>query len=102
MVFSPVVVFEIDIQYLGVHDPERQPPIACNVETPDSLAAAGKLVGLPQWESAQLFGVPRILQESQHRAELVDGIRIFTLHTVAVALHVSTVLSAAKDRQPGV
>jgi hypothetical protein len=39
MVFSSVVVFEIDIQYLGVHDPEGQPPVACNVETQDSLAA---------------------------------------------------------------
>jgi hypothetical protein len=44
MAFSSVIVFIIDIQYLIVLDPERQPPVARNIETPDSLAVPSELM----------------------------------------------------------
>src|ERR1035438_8341507 len=82
MASSLVIVLIVDIQYLTVLDLERQAPVTRDVETPDSLAGSGELVGFPQWESAQCFRVLHVLQESQHCAELVHGIGRQTFHAV--------------------
>src|ERR1035437_4886586 len=74
MAFSSVIVFIVDIQYPAVLDPERQAPVARDVETPDSLVVSGELVGFPQWESTQFFRVVDVWQERQHCAEFVHGI----------------------------
>src|ERR1035437_9389243 len=75
MAFSSVIIFIIDIRYLAVPDLECQAPVARDVQAPHSLAVPGKLVGFPQWESTQFFRVLHVLQEGQHCAELVHGIR---------------------------
>src|SRR5450759_1878454 len=82
MALSSVIVFIVDIQYFAVLDLERQPPVARDVETPDSLAVSGELVGFPQWESTQFFRVMHVLQKSQHCAELVHDIGRQTFRAV--------------------
>jgi hypothetical protein len=77
-----VIVFIIDIQYLIVLDPERQSPVARDIETPDSLAVPSELMSYPRWESVKLFRVLHVLQESQHGAEFDQGIRGQTFRAV--------------------
>ena len=82
MAFSSVTVFIIDIQYLIVLDPERQSPVARNIETPDSLAVPSELMSFPGRESMNLFRVLHVLEESQHGAEFDQGIRRQTFRAV--------------------
>ena len=82
MAFRSVIVFIVDIQYLAVLNLERQAPVARDVETPDSLAVSGELVGFPQRESTQFLRVLHVLQKSQHCAQLVHGIGRQTLRAV--------------------
>lgn len=70
-----VVVFEIDVGNLIVGDAEREPPVARDVETPDALAIAGQLVGLPGGNRPELGGRRDVLQEGQHLAKLVSRSR---------------------------
>src|ERR1035437_3198244 len=96
MAFASVIVFIVDIQYLAVLHPERQAPVARDVETPDSLAVSGELVGLPQWESTQFFRVLHVLQESQHGAQLVRGIGRQTFRAVLQVELSQTLMAEAR------
>src|ERR1039457_2314414 len=97
MAFSSVIVFIVDIQYLAVLDPERQAPVARDVETPDSLAVSGALMGFPQGENAQFFRILHVLQESQHGAELVHGIGRQAFHAVLQVELLQALMDEAPD-----
>jgi hypothetical protein len=82
MVFSSMIVFIIDVQYLVVLDPEGKAPIASDMQAPDSLPISGKRVRFPEGKGAQFFRILRVLQKSQHSPELVHGIGRQTLRAV--------------------
>jgi hypothetical protein len=70
-----VIVLVIDVRNLAVLDLKRQPPIARDVQAPKTLPISAKLVRFPQRERSQPFRVLHVLQECQHRPELVHGVR---------------------------
>jgi hypothetical protein len=52
-----VLIVQIeDFSFQGIN-PERDPPISGDGETPGSFSAARKLVGFPARDSAQFLGV---------------------------------------------
>lgn len=77
-----MVVLKIQLDDLFVLDPERQPPVARDVQAPGALAIARQNMRLPQGKAAQLLRVFHRIEEREHLAELVHGVRAEALRGI--------------------
>jgi hypothetical protein len=72
--FLSVVVLIVQIEdfsFRGVN-PERDPPVPGDAETPGPFSAAGKLVRFPTRDVAEFLDVLNFLQEGKNVADLLD------------------------------
>src|SRR6266571_1989832 len=79
-----MVVLKVDVDDLVVLDPEGDPPVTGDVQAPCAVAVAGQNLRFPCGKGAQLLGALRRIEECQHLAELVHGVRAHALRGIVL------------------
>ena len=69
-----ILIIQVEDFSFGPVDSERDPPIACDGETPCSLAVDSKLMPFPVRYIVELLGVFHFLQEGHNVADPLHNI----------------------------